>query len=193
MKSKTSGFAIAALVLGIFSLLLSWLLIFGLIVTFTTFVIGIIAIKDTKSKPGRELAIAGLVLSSIAILIGIFVTAVGFLAFTGVLSPDNLIPERCILMSGMFCKDHRVTQNDVTLAVSNSIGRDIIIEKVDIGGECSSNDSVILQNGEDTVLQVSGCNFETGTKIVKAINIFYKSEGSDVLDINSGEIVAIVE
>lgn len=86
--SKTSGLAIAALVLGIFGLL-TGVFIIGLLVAVVGLILGIIALtqigKPGQAGKGRGLAITGIVLSSLTLvlipiallLIGIFMPAMG--------------------------------------------------------------------------------------------------------------------
>jgi hypothetical protein len=55
---------------------------------------------------------------------------IGALAYFGVLSPTNLLPEKCFLPLGMSCEDHQVTTNSVQLNIRNSMGdRITFVEK----------------------------------------------------------------
>ena len=73
---KTSGLAIASLVLGILSILLGWIPFFGWIFIILTLVFSIIALtvstKNNQMK-GRGMAIAGLVLGIVSLLIALMV------------------------------------------------------------------------------------------------------------------------
>lgn len=61
------GLGIAAMVLGILSLVFAWLPFLGLILAALAFIFGLVAIK----KPGRGMAIAGIVTGSVGILLGL--------------------------------------------------------------------------------------------------------------------------
>lgn len=67
----TSGFAIASLILGIFSILLGWVPFFGWILVILAIVFGILALIniDKGLNSGRGLAIAGLILGVIGFIL----------------------------------------------------------------------------------------------------------------------------
>ncbi len=71
--AETSGFAVASLVLGILGLILGWIPFFGWIMVLLALVFGIIGlIKSKKSGKGKGMAIAGIILSIVSMVIGIF-------------------------------------------------------------------------------------------------------------------------
>ncbi|MDP2750557.1 MAG: DUF4190 domain-containing protein [Nanoarchaeota archaeon] len=78
-SKKTSGFAIASLILGILSILLGWFPLFGWIFIILALIFGVIALKQIKNQglTGRGLAIAGTIMG----IIGIILAAILFVKF----------------------------------------------------------------------------------------------------------------
>ncbi|MFH0701192.1 MAG: DUF4190 domain-containing protein, partial [Candidatus Woesearchaeota archaeon] len=72
---KTSGFAIASLVLGIFSILLGWIPFFGWILVVLAIVFGILALVNINKgfNSGRGLAIAGFILGAVGFILAVIV------------------------------------------------------------------------------------------------------------------------
>ena len=73
----------------------------------------------------------------------VVLVVIGALAYFGVLNPQNLLPEKCTLPVGLYCKDYLISSTDstVTLKIENGIGHGIIIRTISITGqvfnECS--------------------------------------------------------
>lgn len=79
--TRTNGLAIAALVVGILSLLFSWVPIAGAIGGVVAIVLGIVAMKKvTAEVGGKGLALGGLITGALAFLIGVAVTILMFVA-----------------------------------------------------------------------------------------------------------------
>lgn len=77
-KEETSGMAIASLVLGIISLFLGWIPVFGWLIVILAVTFGFLAlrsIKEDSSIKGRGLAIAGIILACIPIFFTILLAA----------------------------------------------------------------------------------------------------------------------
>lgn len=99
---KTSGLAIASLVLSILGFLGSWFVLGGLF-ALIGLVLGIIAlVKTRKGAGGKGMAIAGVVLSSISLLIAIAVFLIGIffvgqmMESCGHLVNNEVLFERCV-------------------------------------------------------------------------------------------------
>ncbi len=71
VKDRTSGFAVASLVLGILSLLMGWIPAVGWIIIVLAIIFGIVGIVQTREKHvhGRAMAIAGIILAVVALII----------------------------------------------------------------------------------------------------------------------------
>ncbi len=68
MVEKSTGFGIAGFVLGLLSVLMFWFYFFGLAIAIMGLIFSILQLRAHKTK----LAIAGVILSGLGILLGIF-------------------------------------------------------------------------------------------------------------------------
>lgn len=86
-NQENQGFAIASMVLGIISLVCCCLGNISLIMAIVSIVFGVITL--VKKKPGRGMAIAGIICSSISVVIYIALLIIG-LAVGASLSPSDI-------------------------------------------------------------------------------------------------------
>lgn len=109
------------------------------------------------------------------------IAAIGVLAYFGVLSPDNFLPEKCSLPSGMICIDYRVESYRVLLVLQNSLGKTMTISNVTVAGnnqDCTDNESITLDSNEKAVFAVTQCsNGISGEKFSGNISVSYSIEG----------------
>jgi uncharacterized membrane protein len=85
---KTNGLAITSMILGIVSVFLFWIPIFGLLLSLTGLTLGIISVRkisSDKNLTGKGLAITGIVLSAIMIIPSLIFTIIG-ISYFGVFS-----------------------------------------------------------------------------------------------------------
>lgn len=122
-KKKGKGFSVTALVLGIVGIVLSIILIGGILGIIGT-ILGIIAI--IKSKPKNKMAIAGVILSIIAIII-----AVGMIYL---FTRDTTAPEIKQKADTFYIGDIITAENLVTVTDIDSIGNKVEKDiKVELG------------------------------------------------------------
>ena len=97
-----------------------------------------------NSKRGQA-ALEFLMTYGWAILVVLVV--IGALAYFGVLNPTILLPEKCLLETGLECKDWAIssTAPNIRLSIGNSKGKEI-------------NITMINMTSSDLTLPVSGCN-----------------------------------
>ena len=57
----------------------------------------------------------------------VVLAAIAALAYFGVLSPDQFLPERCTLPSGIGCLDFTGNSNEIQLRIQNSLGYNIVV------------------------------------------------------------------
>jgi hypothetical protein len=76
------------------------------------------------------------------------------LAYFGVLSPGNLVSERCSFEAGLGCSDFQAGSNGVSVQVQNNLGRTITVQSVSfnsdaLSGPCAAYDvnAVIAHGG----------------------------------------------
>ncbi|NQV09045.1 hypothetical protein HQ529_04295 [Candidatus Woesearchaeota archaeon] len=67
----------------------------------------------------------------------VVLVVIGALAYFGILNPSILLPEKCTLQMGLYCKDHRVDAENgkINLKLENGMGKDIIITSIEIEGD----------------------------------------------------------
>ena len=123
----------------------------------------------------------------------VVLVAIGALAYFGVLSPEKLIPERCMLQAGLECADAKVTASEVSLVVRNSMGTSIDISNVTIGSVCSNTTAVTLVNGGQSTLTVTGCSFTPGDKMNEDLAIVYTNPETLLTHTLTGSLVREVE
>jgi len=68
----------------------------------------------------------------------VVLVVIGALAYFGVLNPQNLLPEKCTLPMGLYCKDHIIkggTPGSISLKIENGMGQGIMITSINITGQ----------------------------------------------------------
>ena len=66
----------------------------------------------------------------------VVMVVIGSLAYFGILNPSILLPEKCTLQMGLYCKNHLLTQdNKVFLNLENGMGKGIIITEIFVSGD----------------------------------------------------------
>lgn len=94
----------------------------------------------------------------------VVLVVIGALAYFGVLNPQNLLPEKCTLPMGLYCKDHLIkegTPGSILFRLENGMGQGIMIRDINITGEvlsgCDTNDKTA-----DTYNGITGWHLANG-------------------------------
>lgn len=107
--------------------------------------------------------------------------AIAGLAYFGVLSPDMLLPQKCVLPPGIACLDYKVEPFQVVLVLQNALGETITIDKVKVfssNQECINNETTLLKNNDRALITITACsNGNAGQKFDGLINLTYTVEG----------------
>ncbi|MDP3764961.1 MAG: hypothetical protein Q8R04_00460 [Nanoarchaeota archaeon] len=127
----------------------------------------------------------------------VVIAAIAALAYFGVLSPDQFLPEKCMLEPGIACKGYKVEPAKISLVIANSRGTSIDIEKIVVQSE-ETSDTVCTGDYSASPVQIKNggtVTFDGGTgnsaaltcggagvgeakdKFKGDITITYKSEG----------------
>lgn len=120
--------------------------------------------------------------------------AIGALAYFGVLSPDNLLPNQCRLAQGIYCKSHKADTTGASILIVNSLGKDITVTGVNLTDQagCAATFSTVVANDAQVQFDVP-CTIAAGTKIKSDIVLTYDEVGG-LTDIkNSGKFIASAE
>jgi hypothetical protein len=119
--------------------------------------------------------------------------AIASLAYFGVLSPDQFLPEKCTMPPGLACIDHKVTESSVQLYLQNSMGYDITINAINLTDKaCINSSSINLANGGEVLYTIS-CSSTSGSKFKSDIKVNYVNSATNVSHSKLGNIVAKVE
>lgn len=130
--------------------------------------------RSHSSQAALEfLMVYGLAISAVLIVIA-------SLSYFGVLRLDSFAPKKCILPPGIACIDYKVETHQIILVLQNVYGETMTIDQVTVSSgnqQCSSTDSVTLQNKENVIFTITSCNNgAAGSKFNGAINIAYSLE-----------------
>ena len=103
----------------------------------------------------------------------VVLVAIGALAYFGVLSPDQFLPSKCTLPSGIACVDHKASGTSVTVVLRNGIGYDMSGILVNAEG-CTGTDAtpLTIANGAKAEYTLTTCTFD-GNKYKGDLNVSY--------------------
>jgi len=125
----------------------------------------------------------------------VVLAAIGALAYFGVLSPEKLLPEKCVLQPGIACISHKVEPTKVTLVISQSLGgKTVVIDNIDVGG-CSSGFTKQMLSGDTATFVIGGsCSNGVAKEKFKAdITIKYTEKDSNLSKTAYGNLNTKVE
>jgi hypothetical protein len=122
----------------------------------------------------------------------VVLVAIGALAYFGVLRPERLLPEKCVIAtgSGLYCDDYTVSSTTVTIRVKNMLAETVSINAVRLPGTtCTSSTTAQNVTADSTGdFQLTACGFSSGEKIKSDIAIdFNKQDG--LQKTTSGQLV----
>lgn len=147
-----------------------------------------------KSKRGQA-ALEFLMTYGWAILV--VLVAIGALAYFGVLRPEKLLPEKCVIAtgSGLFCDDYTATTTGVTLRLKNMMPDALTVTALTLtatGETCAAWSGTLAINPDATGdVPVSCSTLLTGDKIKGDMTITYSKAGG-LARTASGQIVTTV-
>jgi len=128
----------------------------------------------------------------------VVLVAIGALAYFGVLSPEKLLPEKCIVAtgSGLFCDKNLVTADaagdKVTMRLKNILTDPIVINSIALGTTCTDSTigtSIAAEAAADVVIDCTGL---TAGKLKADLTIQYTvvaAEGGPFNKTVSGSLV----
>ncbi|MBU1204696.1 MAG: DUF4190 domain-containing protein [Nanoarchaeota archaeon] len=120
-------------------------LIFAFLFPIVGLILGIIALSKIKKDPslkGRGLAIAGVIISSLFMIIPLLIVIL-FVAFFGTyFHPSEILPEKCTLPMGLDCNEFSIISGNpgsISLTLENGMGSGIMIRSINITRDINSN------------------------------------------------------
>ena len=118
--------------------------------------------------------------------------AISALTYFGVLNPSKFLPEKCTLIPGLICIDHKATGDTIDLVIDNGMAQDLQNFSISMGG-CTSSVSQSFQDAKQLTIQLTNCdNGESGARVKADINISFKSE-SGLSHTEIGQLITKVE
>ena len=134
----------------------------------------------------------------------VVLVAIGALAYFGVLSPDKLLPNKCLMTSGLSCDDARVSRNSIQMKLTNSLGQDLkdinmhnygcintAIPVTGIPHNCTGPSS--LNNGQAATWTCTCTAGLGGTKYSSSVGFYYTSIDSNIAHAVNGTIIQRIE
>ncbi len=115
----------------------------------------------------------------------VVLVAIGALAYFGVLSPEKILPEKCVISpgSGLFCDKFNVVAGNpgtITLRIKNSLSDDVTIKATSstIGSCAVQSDVAVSADGTaDVSFTGTGCTLSSGDKLKEDLKITYDIGG----------------
>ena len=121
----------------------------------------------------------------------VVLVAVGALAYFGVLSPDQFLPSKCTLPSGIGCVDHKATTTGVTVVLRNGLGYDMSGITVSVGSCGTDSAPATMANGEKAQYDIT-CAL-TGSKFSDDVNVTYTLADTGLEHTARGTITTKIE
>ncbi|MBW2976612.1 hypothetical protein KY347_04155 [Candidatus Woesearchaeota archaeon] len=125
----------------------------------------------------------------------VVLAAISALAYFGVLSPEKFLPEKCVLSPGLACVSHKVEPSQVTLVISNGLGKTITIDSIDVAG-CGNSFAVPMMSGEEEAFTINGgilCDNGNAKEAFKGqIKVMYTEKQTNLQKTAYGSIYAII-
>jgi len=152
----------------------------------------------------------------------VVLVVIGAFAYFGILNPNTLLPEKCQVQMGLYCKDHLASTNStnnngsILLTLENGRGSDIKIHNITattdaFGGTTvcvlsNDGDDTLLRNGAKVSFKLNGSgnpdmcgipaeykNSNTKVKWDLMIKWFSVATGSEYMHTASGELMSVIE
>lgn len=133
----------------------------------------------------------------------VVLAAIGALAYFGVLSPSNFVPDKCT-SQGFTCADHSLasgTPGTVTLYLTNNMGfsaSNVTVSLTDQNGNecCAAGDAcasdATFANGEQlgagSGYAFTGCNLVSGARFQGNIVVTYTNANTGVSHTTTGDV-----
>jgi len=156
-------------------------LIFAILIPPVGFILALVVVFSKRPKKG--LGIAAIVVSVVWGFL--LLPIIGALAYFGALSPDNFLPEKCVMGAGFGCIDMYSEGDTITVRIQSTTGFDITDMTVSIEEECSPL-GVTLVNGAS---QEFSCPVTKAPKYQGEIKVIYTNSETQYRHSSEGKLL----
>lgn len=104
------------------------------------------------------------------------VIAIGVLAYFGVFSPGNYMPEACTLNSPFGCDDYEITTTGVSIVLRNGAGEQVTVDSINVS-DCAEDTTGYAMDAGDTQQVDLTCTLTAGAKFSDEITVTYTKSG----------------
>jgi hypothetical protein len=132
----------------------------------------------------------------------VVLAAIGALAYFGILSPGNLLPQKCEFQAGMDCTEHpdaSEAAGTIVFPIVNSMGYRLTVDSVSspscTGAGVTLNGAALpadLTNGEAGTISLDGCTLIEGERYNERVTIMYTSNATGMQHSATGTVAGKV-
>jgi len=128
----------------------------------------------------------------------VFLLVIAALVYLGVLNPDMLLPDKCVLSAGITCVDFEVEASRVVVILQNSFTESITINSVEMrdknsGFSCFNSVGKEVKTDEKESFVILGCNNgDTGRKLNGELLVTFTKKVSGLPHVAQGSIISRV-
>lgn len=123
----------------------------------------------------------------------VVIVAIGSLNFYYFSGSSSTTPETCFLGPGLSCNDFAIYEDSISIVVRNSLGRDLGAVSIENPNCLNPSNSINLDNNEEGVLVLDGCNFNGGDFISEDLGLSYSFIGSSIDHIREVSLTTVVQ
>lgn len=125
-------------------------------------------------------------------MILVVLTAIGALAYFGVLNPSRFLPNSCTMAPGIGCEDFKIQQDAVTMVLRNGAGELITISNLSIE-DCIESTTGTIEDGGVGTFMVGGCSNTVDSRFDKEVYMTYTKGNRVISHAMVGQVVGKVE
>jgi hypothetical protein len=127
----------------------------------------------------------------------VVLAAIGALAYFGVLSPGNLLPEKCEFPSGLTCTETPAASvagglgEQICFPVTNTLGYNALaVQASDVDAACTPAAAVAINNGANAILCFDQCGLAVavGDRLSMDVEITYTSAETGLTRSSVGKV-----
>ena len=124
----------------------------------------------------------------------VVLAAIAALAYFGVLSPEKLLPTKCLLETGFTCVSSKIEPTQAIIVLNNGIGKTIEITGIDIAGCADNTLNATMLSGNEQTFTITGCDNGVVRDVFRGeIEIDYTESRTGITKKAYGDIATKIE